>query len=206
MNKELMRDIARLKSIADLGLLYHNNEFDKERYEELREISLRLLSTFSSNNIEELNELLPVANDYPTAKVDIRGLVLDADNKILLVKESTDGRWSLPGGWADVGYSPKETIINEIKEETGVDAEVKQLLAVFDKNKHDHPPEPHYVFKMVFYCKALSTTLQKGFDVLDIGYFDINNLPELSTNRILQTQLELVYNKVMQGNFEPYID
>lgn len=206
MNKELMRDIARLKSIADLGLLYHNNGFDKERYEELREISLRLLSTFSSNNIEELNELLPVANDYPTAKVDIRGLVLDADNKILLVKESTDGRWSLPGGWADVGYSPKETIINEIKEETGVDAEVKQLLAVFDKNKHDHPPEPHYVFKMVFYCKALSTTLQKGFDVLDIGYFDITNLPELSTNRILQTQLELVYNKVMQGNFESYID
>lgn len=206
MNNELMRDIARLKSIADLGLLYHNNEFDKERYEELREISLHLLSTFSSNNVEELKELLPVANDYPTAKVDIRGLVLDSDNKILLVKESTDGRWSLPGGWADVGYSAKETIIKEIKEETGLDAEVKQLLAVFDKNKHDHPPEPHYVFKMVFYCKALSTNLQKGFDVLDIGYFDINDLPELSTNRILKTQLELVYQKVINKDIEPYVD
>ncbi len=201
-----MRDIVRLRSIADLGLLYHNNDFDKERYEELREISLRMLSTFSSNSVEELNELLPVANDYPTAKVDIRGLVLDVDNKILLVKESTDGRWSLPGGWADVGFSPKETILKEIKEETGLDAEVKQLLAVFDKNKHDHPPEPHYVFKMVFYCKALSTNLQKGFDVLDIGYFDIHDLPELSTNRILKTQLDLAYSKVKQGDIEPYID
>jgi ADP-ribose pyrophosphatase YjhB (NUDIX family) len=153
-----------------------------------------------------LNELLPIASEYPTAKVDIRGLVLDADNKILLVKESTDSRWSLPGGWVDVGYSPKETIIKEIKEETGLDAEVMQLLAVFDKNKHDHPPEPHYVFKMVFYCKALSTNLQKGFDVLDIGYFDIDDLPELSTNRILKTQLELVYNKVLLGEIEPYID
>lgn len=206
MNNELMRDITRLKSISDLGLLYCNNDFDKERYEELREISLRLLSTLSSNSVEKLNELLPVANEYPTAKVDIRGLVLDADNKILLVKESTDSRWSLPGGWADVGFSPKETIIKEIKEETGLDAEVKQLLAVFDKNKHDHPPEPHYVFKLVFYCNTLSTTLQKGFDVLDIGYFDINELPELSTNRILKTQLELVYYKVIQGNMEPYID
>lgn len=206
MNNELMRDLTRLKSIADLGLLYQNNEFDKERYEELREISLRLLSTFSSNSVEELNELLPIANEYPTAKVDIRGLVLDADNKILLVKESTDNRWSLPGGWADVGYSPKETIIKEIKEETGLDAEVMQLLAVFDKNKHDHPPEPHYVFKLVFYCKALSTNLQKGFDVLDIGYFDINELPELSTNRIIKTQLELVYNKVLLGEIEPYVD
>lgn len=201
-----MRDIARLKSIADLGLLYHNNEFDKERYEELREISLRLLSTFSSSNVEELKELLPVANDYPTAKVDVRGLVLDSDNKILLVKESTDGKWSLPGGWADVGYSAKETILKEIKEETGLDAEVKQLLAVFDKNKHDHPPEPHYVFKMVFSCTALSTNLQKGFDVLDIGYFDINDLPELSTNRILKTQLELVYQKVINKDIEPYVD
>ncbi len=206
MNNELMRDIARLKSIADLGLLYHNNEFDKERYEELREISLRLLSTFSSSNVEELKELLPVANDYPTAKVDVRGLVLDSDNKILLVKESTDGKWSLPGGWADVGYSAKETILKEIKEETGLDAEVKQLLAVFDKNKHDHPPEPHYVFKMIFSCTALSTNLQKGFDVLDIGYFYINDLPELSTNRILKTQLELVYQKVINKDIEPYVD
>lgn len=201
-----MRDIARLKSIADLGLLYHNNEFDKERYEELRAISLRMLSTFSINNIAELNELLPVEKNYPTVKVDIRALILSSDKKVLLVKESMDGKWSLPGGWADVGYSAKETIKKEIKEETGLDAEVKNLLAVFDKHKHPHPPEPHYVFKLVFYCEAVSAQLKTGYDVLDVGYFSINELPELSTNRILQSQLELAYNKVIQNNFEPYVD
>ncbi|NCU05656.1 MAG: NUDIX hydrolase [Chitinophagaceae bacterium] len=206
MTNELMRDITRLLSIADLGLLYHTNEFDKERYEELREISLRMISRFSNQPVEELKELLPVAGDYPTVKVDIRGLVLNAENKILLVKESTDGKWSLPGGWADVGYSAKETIIKEIKEETGLDAEVKHLLAVFDKHKHDHPAEPYYVFKMAFYCEATSSDLQKGFDVLDIGYFDIHELPELSTNRILKTQLELLYNKVINKDLEPHID
>lgn len=201
-----MRDIARLKSIADLGLLYHNNEFDKERYEELRAISLRMLSTFSINNIAELNELLPVEKNYPTVKVDIRALILSSDKKVLLVKESMDGKWSLPGGWADVGYSAKETIKKEIKEETGLDAEVKNLLAVFDKHKHPHPPEPHYVFKLVFYCEAVSAQLKTGFDVLDVGYFSINELPELSTNRILQSQLEMAYTKVMQNDFEPYVD
>ncbi|RXK57694.1 NUDIX domain-containing protein [Lacibacter luteus] len=206
MTNELMRDITRLLSIADLGLLYHNNEFDKERYEELRAISLRLLSSVSEHTADELHERIPIAKDYPTVKVDIRGLVLSPDKKILLVKESTDGKWSLPGGWADVGYSAKETIIKEIKEETGLDAEVKHLLAVFDKNKHDHPAEPYYVFKLAFYCEALSTTLQKGFDVLDIGYFAINELPELSTNRILKTQLELLYNKVLSNNVESYVD
>ena len=206
MNNELMRDIARLKSIADLGLLYHNNEFDKERYEELRAISLRMLSTFSINNIAELNELLPVEKNYPTVKVDIRALILSSDKKVLLVKESMDGKWSLPGGWADVGYSAKETIKKEIKEETGLDAEVKNLLAVFDKHKHPHPPGPHYVFKLVFYCEAVSAQLKTGFDVLDVGYFSINELPELSTNRILQSQLEMAYTKVMQNDFEPYVD
>ena len=206
MNNELMRDIARLKSIADLGLLYHNNEFDKERYEQLRAISLRMLSTFSINNIAELNELLPVEKNYPTVKVDIRALILSSDKKVLLVKESMDGKWSLPGGWADVGYSAKETIKKEIKEETGLDAEVKNLLAVFDKHKHPHPPEPHYVFKLVFYCEAVSAQLKTGFDVLDVGYFSINELPELSTNRILQSQLEMAYTKVMQNDFEPYVD
>ncbi len=201
-----MRDIARLKSIADLGLLYHNNEFDKERYEELREISLRMLSSFSKQSTDELHTLLPVAKDYPTVKDDIRALILSPDKKVLLVKESMDGKWSLPGGWADVGYSPKETILKEIKEETGLDAEVKHLLAVFDKHKHPHPPEPHYVFKMLFYCEALSTELQTGFDVLDVGYFSINELPELSTNRILQSQLELAYNKVLENNFDTYSD
>ena len=206
MNNELIRDIARLKSNADLGLLYHNNEFDKERYEELRAISLRMLSTFSINNIAELNELLPVEKNYPTVKVDIRALILSSDKKVLLVKESMDGKWSLPGGWADVGYSAKETIKKEIKEETGLDAEVKNLLAVFDKHKHPHPPEPHYVFKLVFYCEAVSAQLKTGFDVLDVGYFSINELPELSTNRILQSQLEMAYTKVMQNDFEPYVD
>lgn len=201
-----MRDLSRLKSISDLGLLYCKNEFDKERYEELRELTLRLLESFSSETVPELSERLPIAKDYPTVKVDIRGLILNDAHQLLLVKESTDSRWSLPGGWADVGFSAKETIIKEIKEETGLDAEVNQLLAVFDKHKHDHPPEPHYVFKMVFSCTAISTDLQKGFDLLDIGYFDIADLPELSTNRILKTQLELVYAKVLNKDFETYFD
>lgn len=206
MTNELMRDIIRLRSIADLGLLYHNNDFDKERYEELREISMRMLSAFSNQSISVLVALLPVAKDYPTVKVDIRALILSTDKKILLVKESMDGKWSLPGGWADVGYSAKETIKKEIKEETGLDAEIKNLLAVFDKHKHPHPPEPHYVFKLVFYCEAVSAQLKTGFDVLDVGYFSINELPELSTNRILQSQLEMAYTKVMQNDFEPYVD
>ncbi len=144
--------------------------------------------------------------DYPTAKVDIRGLVLSPDKKVLLVKEIIDIKWSLPGGWADVGNSPKEVITKEFKEEAGLDIIVQKLLAVFDKRKHLHPPQPFYVYKMVFYCEAITSQINKGFDVSDVQYFDIDNLPELSEDRILKSQIELLYNKISASDFETYFD
>ncbi len=154
INAEFLNEIKRLRSIADTGLLYAKNEYDKERYLELQEISFNLLNTFSSSSMEDLKFMLPPAIDYPTAKVDIRGLAISDDNKILMVKESIDGKWFLPGGWGDIGYSPKETIIKECKEETGLDIIPERLLAVFDKKMHAHPPQPFYVYKMVFTAKS----------------------------------------------------
>ena len=206
LNLDFLNEIKRLKSIADTGLLYSKNEYDQERYKELQEISFRLLNTFSGLSIQNLKFLLPQEKDYPTAKVDIRGLAMSDDNKILLVKESADGKWSLPGGWGDIGYSPKETIIKEFKEETGLDVSATKLLAVFDKRMHPHPPQSFYVYKMVFHCKIISTEITRGFDVLDVQYFDIEHLPELSEDRILKKQLELLFNKVVSGDMEVYVD
>src|SRR6187431_2113523 len=105
MNLTLLAKITRLKAIADTGLLYAANEYDKERYEELKELSIQLLSEVSGHSTDTLKAHFPLAKD----------------KRILLVKESADNKWSLPGGWADVGHSPKEVIIKEFKEETGLD-------------------------------------------------------------------------------------
>ena len=207
MNNKLLDGIKRIKSIADIGLLYCSNEYDKERYLELQEISLQLLSKSTGQGIDVLKETLPVAKDYPTAKVDVRALILSSDDKkILLVKERVDGKWSLPGGWADIGYSPSEVIIKECSEETGLDIEPQKLLAVYDKRKHAHPAELFYIYKMVFYCKAISEQVIIGFDVLDLQYFTIDNLPELSEDRILKSQLKMLYEKILSSDFETYFD
>ena len=140
-------------------------------------------------------------------KVDTRGLLLSPDKKILLVKESHDNNWSLPGGWADIGYSPREVIVKEFKEETGLVVIPEVLLAVFDKRMHSHPPQSFYVYKMVFYCKAISSQIVKGFDILDVKYFDINHLPALSEDRILKSQIELIlYKKVTGSDYKAYFD
>jgi ADP-ribose pyrophosphatase YjhB (NUDIX family) len=196
----------RLKALTDVGLLYSKNEYDNERYREIQEISLQLLSHISGTEIEDLKATFPAAADYPTAKVDIRGLLLSPDGKLLLVQEQADGRWSLPGGWADVGYTPKEIVVKEFKEETGLDVTPQCLLAVFDKRMHPHPPQPFYVYKFVFLCSATSFVVHKGFDVLDVQYFSINDLPPLSEDRILKSQIELLYEKAKCANADVYVD
>ena len=205
-NITLLEGLKRLKALADVGLLYAKNEYDQERYAEVRHLSLQLLSDVSGADLTQIETAFPLATDYPTAKVDIRGLVLSPDKKILLVQESVDGKWSLPGGWADVGFSPKEVIVKEIKEETGLEVTPQQLLAVFDKRLHPHPPQAFYVYKMVFLCEAISASINKGFDVLDVQYFDINQLPPLSEDRILKSQIERVYKKVLNADWQTDCD
>ncbi|MEO6733038.1 MAG: NUDIX hydrolase [Ferruginibacter sp.] len=206
MDNGLLTIAKRLKAIADIGLLYTANGYDKERYLEIKELSFQVLNTISGQSLESIKQYFPLVKDYPTAKVDVRGMVLSPDKKILLVKESLDNKWALPGGWADVGYSPKEVIIKEFKEETGLDIIPKNLVAVFDKKMHPHPPQPFYVYKMIFFCELLTTSIQKGFDVLDVKYFEIDNLPPLSEDRILHSQIKILYNKILSPDFETYVD
>lgn len=175
---DILTQIKKLKSLADTGLLYSSNDYDRERYTELHEISIELMSQVSGNDTEALKAIFTPVQDYPTVKTDVRALVLSEDKKqVLLARESADGKWSLPGGWADVGQSPKEVAVKEVREETGLDVEPVALLAVFDKRMHPHPPQPFYVYKFVIYCHAGSSHLQKGFDVLDVAWKDVDNLP-----------------------------
>jgi ADP-ribose pyrophosphatase YjhB (NUDIX family) len=205
-NTNLLSLITQLRSVADTGLLYAKNEYDIERYQELQHLSTKMFDDVSGYGTETINLLFPQAADYPTAKVDLRGILLSPDNKILLARESGDGKWSLPGGWGDIGYTPKETIVKEFWEETGLQVTPERLLAVFDKKMHPHPPQPFYVYKMVFYCKAVTTEINKGFDVLDVQYFDINNLPPLSEDRILKSQIELLYQKIVDNDISVWAD
>lgn len=202
----LLTLVKRIKSISDIGSLYAKDEYDRERYNEIQQISFDMLEQITGQAMETLQAAFLPVTDYPTAKVDIRGMLLSPDKKILLVRESTDGKWSLPGGWADIGYSPKETIIKEFKEETGLDVIPVKLLAVFDKKLHPHPPQPFYVYKMVFLCEALSFDLLKGFDVIDVQFFGIDNLPELSTNRILLSQIEMLYRNHIENKQMTYFE
>ena len=190
-------DIAkRIQAIAQAGLTYAESGYDQERYAELQTISLQILQKLTEEPIGKLRELFTNEVGYQTPKVDVRSVVFE-EGKILMVREKIDGCWSLPGGWADVGYTPKEVAVKETWEETGLIVEAERLLAVLDKKQHPHPPSPFYTYKIFVLCRVTGGVLTQGLvETSEVGFFDEHHLPELSLDRITSSQIRLMFELV----------
>ena len=178
----------RLEALAQAGLAYCTNEYDRDRYEELRQISLAMFHEYTGTPVEKISGLFSGEIAYPTPKVDVRGVVF-RDKRILMVREKLDGLWALPGGWADIGLSPREVVVKEVHEEAGLEVEPVRLLAVLDKKLHHHPPSPFYIYKIFILCREAGGDPRAGSETLDCGFFDLHELPPLSTGRNTEQQI-----------------
>lgn len=195
----------RLQSIAQAGLAYSNDKYDLARFEEIRDISAEIVSKYSDTDMMTVRSLFCNETGYQTPKVDVRAVILKGD-KILLVKESLDGKWTLPGGWAEVDLSVKENIIKEAREEAGLNVVPNRLLAVLDRNRHNAPAIPYGVYKIFVLCELVDGSFQKNIETLDSGFFNMGHLPELSTGRVTAEQLELCFRLSGNSCLEPVFD
>ena len=195
----------QLQSIAQAGLTFAEGKYDLERYEQIMEMSRRIIADFTDIEYEKVKHIFSLEKGYLTPKVDVRGVVI-RDNKVLLVKETIDGRWSMPGGWADVGFTPKEIAEKEVWEESGLKVKADKLLAVLDKKCHPHPPDIYYVYKMFILCHETGGELNPGMETSEVSFFDLKNLPELSEPRNTRSQIEMVFQKVKNNDFTAVVD
>ena len=205
-SKAQLNLVKRIKAISETGLVYAQDPYDRERYEELKDISLQLMAQLGNVPMDVLKDFFLPQDDYPTPKVDVRAFVLNEKDEILMARESIDGKWTIPGGWADIGSTPSETAVKEVKEETGIEVEAIRLLAVYDKQAHSHPPAPIYVYKLIFLCQIKGGELQAGFDMLDAGFFPLDQLPELSEERILEEQIIALFKNAKSLESKVYFD
>lgn len=190
---DYLNTIKRIKALAETGLVYAGNGYEIERNQELVDLSKQLMAAISNQPIKSLDSFYLPPTEYPTPKVDVRGFVLNDKNEILMAKEVVDGKWTIPGGWCDIGISPAENAVKEVEEETGIQTEVVRLLAVYDKRFHQHPPSPLYVYKIVFLCRVTGGELRGAFDIEDSNWFSLDHLPALSEDRIVKSQVEELY-------------
>ncbi len=179
----------RVRAIAQAGLTYTEGVFDRERYQALQAIAAEIMAEYTGADLPTLHDLIVADIGYPTPKIDVRGAVIK-DGQILLVKEVLDaGRWTLPGGWADIYDSPRQAVEREIVEESGYTARAVKLIGVYDRQRWPHPPHPSYVYKLFFLCELTGGAPTVSIETSGVGWFSPDDLPELSTGRVLPEQI-----------------
>lgn len=182
-----------IQSIAQAGLTYGHDEFDKERYERLREISAEILAYKTDMTVEKVKDLFCNETGYQTPKVDTRAAVFE-NGKILLVHEK-DGRWSLPGGWCDVDQSVAENTVKETVEEAGLEVKPTKLIAVQDRNKHNTPVYAYGVVKIFVMCTLIGGSFVENIETTETKYFARNEIPEnLANEKVTREQIEMCFD------------
>ncbi len=194
-----------IQSLAQAGLAYTNNVYDIERYERLREISAEIISEKSGLSLEKTKDLFCNETGYQTPKIDTRAAIFK-DDKILLVHEN-NGTWSLPGGWCDVLESVKSNTVKEVREETGLDAVAKKIIAVQDRNKHNKPIYAYGVCKIFVLCDVISGKFEKNIETTEIKYFSLEDLPDnLAEEKTNKEQIEMCFKAFKDANWQVQFD
>ena len=194
--------IAReLEAIAQTGLHFTKDPYDRERYQRLRELAAHLLASCSTLSPEEIHEWNKAEFGYATPKVDVRAFILQQGRVLLIREDADEGRWTLPGGWADVNESPAESVVREVEEECGYIVKPLRLLAVFDRERQGHvPPFPYHVYKLFFHCEIIGGNAKPTVESSAAAFFPEDDSPELSLSRVLPGQIQAFFDALRAGD------
>jgi ADP-ribose pyrophosphatase YjhB (NUDIX family) len=182
----------RLQAIAQNGLTYTENPYDVERFQQIQAIASEMMATYTGADPAYVQDLFAQQKGYATPKIDTRGAVFQGD-KVLLVLEREDQRWTLPGGWVDVGESPGDAVVREVYEESGYETRILKLAAVYDRNKHPHPPMLFHAYKLFFLCELTGGAAKTSIETDAVDFFPVDQLPELSLGRVVPAQIFRLY-------------
>lgn len=198
-NEKWLEWAIELQSLAQAGLTYGKDVYDRERYERIRDISAEILSYKTDISVEKVKNLFCNEVGYQTPKLDTRAAVFEHE-KILLVKEN-NGKWSLPGGWVDVNLSVKENTVKEVKEESGLDVTADRIIAIQDRDRHNLPAYAYGVCKIFVLCSVMGGEFEKNIETTEFRYFNKAELPELATEKNTKEQIEMCFNAYYNKNW-----
>ena len=191
LDDQVCRWASELQSLAQAGLFYGKDVYDRERYQRIREISAEMMALKTGLSTETVKDLFCSDSGYQTPKIDTRASIIE-ENKILLVREN-NGLWSMPGGWCDFNLSPMENTVKEVKEEAGLDVRVDSVIAVQDRAKHNEPPYAYGIVKIFYSCTVLGGCFAANSETTRSGWFSLESLPPLSTEKCTAEQIRMCF-------------
>jgi len=205
MKEKWLEWASRLQSIAQAGLTFGENQYDIDRYQQIRTLSVEIIHEYTGISNEKIRDLFASGTGYQTPKVDIRASVFLSD-KILMVREKIDGAWSLPGGWADVNTSVSESAVRECLEEAGAKVIPRRVIAIHQADKHIDFSYPYTIYKIFVECELIESNFSANTETLAADFFAIDSLPHLSNERNTREQIELCFEAKKHELFETIFD
>lgn len=201
---QVCRWAIELQSIAQAGLYYGHDVFDRQRYQRLREIAAEMMVTKTGLSDQLIHNLFCSGMGYQTPRVSTRAAVFQ-EGKILLVQENS-GKWVMPGGWCDLGQSPADNTVKETREEAGIDVEVCSLIAVQDRDRHNEPPYAFSIVNLFFLCRPLGGSFTPNEETLDAGYYALDDLPPLDESKTTIKQLRMCFEALHDPDWRTQFD
>jgi ADP-ribose pyrophosphatase YjhB (NUDIX family) len=184
--------VRELQAHAQSGLTYTQDPYDRERYAAIRRLAAEIAAHHTNTPAEGIHDLFAAEVGYATPKVDVRGALFQGD-QILLVRERSEGLWTLPGGWVDAGEAPSVAVEREVREESGYCVKAVKLVALYDRDKQGHPPHPFHIYKLLFLCDLVNGEPVHSHEIDGVGFFPIDQLPALSLSRVTPTQIARLF-------------
>lgn len=188
---------TELQSLAQAGLHYGHDVFDRERYQRIRQIAGEMMAKRTGLPMTQIKSLFMGDEGYQTPKIDTRAAIFK-DEKILLVRESRSQEWSLPGGWNDYDLSAAQNAVKEAREESGRIVKPVLLIALQDRNRHNKPILATNIMKCFFLCREISGSFQANDETDACAYFSLSTLPKLSEGRNTKEQIALCFKAYHQ--------
>ncbi len=187
--------IIKMQSIARIGLKFTTDPYARENYEEINELSMKMLQDFENVQFDRPNYF---ARDvYPTPNISVRTVIKNEKGEILFVREAKDNTYSLPGGWCDLYDSPQTAAKNEISQEAGVEAKITRLVGILDHTPFKNDKSiPEYV--IVFEGVVAGKFHEHCHETNDVGFFSRSNLPVISRKNNI-AELNRVLDAVEKG-------
>ena len=193
-----------LQSLAQAGLTYGKDVYDKERYERIREISAEMVANMSQMPLQKVKDLFCCESGYQTPKIDTRAAIFK-NGKILLVHEN-NGTWSLPGGWCDVNVSVGENTVKEVREEAGLEVKTDKIIAVQDRAKHNLPLYAYSVCKIFVQCSVIGGKFKENIETTEYKYFAKDELPLLAEEKNNEEQIKMCFDAYYDENWKAILE
>lgn len=204
MKEQWLQWAVELQSIAQAGLTYGRDAYDRERYARIRGIAAEMMAHQTEIPIEKVRTLFCGEKGYQTPKLDTRAAIFE-DGKILLVREN-DGKWSLPGGWVDVNLSVKENTVKEVREEAGLEVTAERIIAVQDRAKHNLPVYAYGICKIFVLCSIVGGKFEKNLETTASAFFEEDKLPELAAEKNNKEQIRMCFAALRSENWVTQFD